>query len=183
MVGRDLLRIPDGASQCGIGLGGYGLKAGKGGNDPGGVTELLFGQIAAVGTRIRRQLLFIERLRGIQNLLRGHAELGGRGLLKRGKAMGQGDWLFLLFACDGGDDAVFAAHGIHDALDGGPIDETAFTVQSGLGFRRLEEGREHPRIVLERCLKDEIINGGEGRDFPIPVDDKGKGGRLDAPHR
>ena len=143
MVGRNLLCIPDGAFQGGIGLGGHGLKtgnAGKGGNDPGGVTELLFGQIAAVGTRIRRQLLFIERLRGIQNLLRGHAELGGSGLLKRGKAMGQGDWLFLFFACDGGDDAVFAAHGIHDVLGGGPIDETAFTVQSGLGFRRLEDG-------------------------------------------
>lgn len=143
MVGRNLLRIPDGAFQGGIGLGGHGLKtgnAGKGGNDPGGITELLFGQIAAVGTRIRRQLLFIERLRGIQNLLRGHAELGGRGLLKRGKAMRQRDWLFLLLACDGGDDAVFAAHGIHDALGGGSIDETAFTVQSGLGFRRLEDG-------------------------------------------
>ena len=63
VVGRDLLRIPDGASQGGIGLGGHGLKtgnAGKGGDDPGGVTELLFWQIAAVGTRIRRQLLFIE---------------------------------------------------------------------------------------------------------------------------
>ena len=143
MVGRNLLRIPDGAFQGGIGLGGHGLKtgnAGKGGNDPGGITELLFGQIAAVGTRIRRQLLFIERLRGIQNLLRGHAELGGRGLLKRGKAMRQRDWLFLLLACDGGDDAVFAAHGIHDALSGGPIDETAFAVESGLGFRRLEDG-------------------------------------------
>lgn len=35
--------------------------------------------------------------------------------------------------------------------------------------------------MLEPCLKDEIINGGEGCDFPIPVDDKGKGGRLDAP--
>ena len=97
MVGRDLLRIPDGASQCGIGLSGYGLKAEKGGNDPGGITELLFGQIAAVGTRIRRQLLFIERLRGIQNLLRGHAELGGRGLLKRGKAMWQGGLAFSSF--------------------------------------------------------------------------------------
>ena len=54
--------------------------------------------------------------------------------------MRQRDWLFLLLACDGGDDAVFAAHGIHDALGGGSIDETAFTVQSGLGFRRLEDG-------------------------------------------
>ena len=54
--------------------------------------------------------------------------------------MRQRDWLFLLLACDGGDDAVFAAHGIHDALGGGPIDETAFTVQSGLCFRRLEDG-------------------------------------------
>ena len=99
-MGRDLLRIPDEASQGGIGLGGHGLKtgnAGKGGNDPGGITELLFGQIAAVGTRIRRQLLFIERLRDIQNLLRGHAELGGRGLLKRGKAMWQGGLAFSSF--------------------------------------------------------------------------------------
>ena len=63
MVSRDLLRIPDGTSQGGVGLGCLGLKTGnvgKGGNDPGCVTELLFGQIAAVGVRIRRQLLFIE---------------------------------------------------------------------------------------------------------------------------
>ena len=85
MVSRDLLCIPDRAFQGGIGLGCHGLKTGntgEGSNEPGGVTELLFGQIAAVGTRIRRQLLFIERLRSIQNLLRGHSELGGSGLLK-----------------------------------------------------------------------------------------------------
>ena len=61
---------------------------------PGGVTELLFGQIAAIGTRIRRQFLFIKRLRGIQNLLRGHAELRGRNLLKGGKAVGEREGLF-----------------------------------------------------------------------------------------
>lgn len=50
VVGRDFLRIPDGAPQGGIGLGGHSLKtgnAGKGSNDPGSVTELLFGQIGA----------------------------------------------------------------------------------------------------------------------------------------
>ena len=41
---------------------------------------------------------------------------------------------FLFLASDGGDGAVFAAHGIHDALGSGSIDETAFTVQSWLGF-------------------------------------------------
>ena len=100
MVGRNLLCIPDWTTKRGIGPGGDGFKSGDSGergDDAGGILELLFGQIAAVGTRIRRQLLFIELLRGIQNLLRGHAELGGSGLLKRGKAMGQGDWLFPFF--------------------------------------------------------------------------------------
>ena len=85
VVGRDLLCIPDWTTKRGIGPGGDGFKSGDSGergDDAGGILELLFGQIAAVGTRIRRQLLFIERLRSIQNLLRGHSELGGSGLLK-----------------------------------------------------------------------------------------------------
>ena len=69
VVGRDLLCIPDWTTKRGIGPGGDGFKSGDSGergDDAGGILELLFGQIAAVGTRIRRQLLFIERLRGIQ---------------------------------------------------------------------------------------------------------------------
>ena len=79
VVGRNLLCIPDGASQGGIGLGSDGFKTGntgEGSNEPGGILKLFFWQVATVGTRICRQLLFIKRLRGIQNLLRGHAELG-----------------------------------------------------------------------------------------------------------
>ena len=78
VVGRNLLCIPDRASQCGIGLGSDAFKTGntgEGSNEPGGVTELFFWQIAAIGTRIRRQLLFIERLSGIEHLLCSHAEL------------------------------------------------------------------------------------------------------------
>ena len=77
VVGRDLLCIPDWTTKRGIGPGGDGFKSGDSGergDDAGGILELLFGQIAAVGTRIRRQLLFIERLRGIQNLLCRHAK-------------------------------------------------------------------------------------------------------------
>ena len=36
-----------------------------------------------------------------------------------------------LLAEEGGNDAIFSAHGIHNALSCGPVNETAFVVQSG----------------------------------------------------
>ena len=74
-------------------------------------------------------------------------------------------------------------HGIDDALGYGCVDKAAFRIKAGLRIRGFEGGREAAGIVLEACLEDKVVDGHEGLDLPIPLDDERERRRLDTAKR
>ena len=97
--------------------------------------------------------------------------------------MRQRDGFCPLLACDRGDGAGLATHGIDDALGYGCVDKAAFRIKTRLGFGRFEGGREAAGIILEACLEEKVVHGHEGLDLPIPLDDERERRRLDTAKR
>ena len=103
-------------------LGADGLRllhaadSGSGGNKAGDAALHIVSQIAAVGSRVGTELLFIEGLEIIEGLLRGVAENAVGVALERGQVIEGGRFLRLFLALHAFDRCCLALAGVGDSI-------------------------------------------------------------------
>ena len=96
----------------------HAADSGSGGNKAGDAALHIVSQIAAVGSRVGTELLFIERLEIVEGLLRGVAENAVGIALEGGQVVERGRFLGFFLALHAFDRCCLALAGVGDGIGG-----------------------------------------------------------------